>query len=397
MLIGTRRSLLGSRFVDDLYSKRIQEFSDNLVAHWPLDDRAGAVAIDRTGRNNGDITGTTLGQSGIGDGLKSQYFDGTNDFIDISAIASNLILNGGFETVGGGGGDDVHANWTEHKSDGAIANETGTKHTGSDALKLTAGAGKDTYDDQNVTVVAGSTNKIRLWVYGDGSDEGQYNIYDNTNTADIVALTGIGETAAAWAMVDIPFDAPATCTSVRVRLQCPDASGGVVYFDTVSVRRTDIPTFDPHEGSLIVWAEIASAVWTDSTERFIVYVSDPSAKERLMIYKTTVNGQVSYAYEGNDVIKAVAVASGSPLGWTAYGLTWSLSGDKFIAYYNGAQTGSTQTGLGTWNGILGTASTVIGAKFTTPADVAQGNLAHGQLYNTPHSVNVMAYLMRRPS
>ena len=43
--------------------------------------------------------------------------------------------------------------------------------------------------------------------------------------------------------------------------RCPQTNTGIAYFDTVSLRRIDIPTFDPHEGSLIGWMKIPD--WTD--------------------------------------------------------------------------------------------------------------------------------------
>ncbi len=255
MLIGNRRSLLGGRFIDDLYSKRIQEFSANLVAHWDLNDRSGSVALDKSGNgNDGVITGATLGQPGIGDGLTSMFFDGTNDFIDISAIASNMISNGGFETAGGGG-LDIWADWDETVSDGALANEGTLFHTGADACKITTGAGKTTGIKQDITVIPGATYRWREWTRGDGTYDGRYAVYDLSNSAYIVNYAGTGVTGTSYAMVDVEFTAPAGCVLIRVLLRCGTTAGAVCYFDTTSLRRTENTPFDPHEVSLIVRAK----------------------------------------------------------------------------------------------------------------------------------------------
>ena len=45
--------------------------------------------------------------------------------------ATNLVLNPGFETAGGGGAD-IWANWTEAAGSGTLANATSGMHNGAD-------------------------------------------------------------------------------------------------------------------------------------------------------------------------------------------------------------------------------------------------------------------------
>jgi hypothetical protein len=303
------------------------------------------------------------------------------------------MLNGGFETAGGGGAD-IWANWVEVVGDGALANEAVTIHTGADAAKFTAGAGVNTYVQQNSTVVPGATYKYRCWTRGDGTHDGEYSIYDVSNSGDIVTRTGTGVTGAAYAMVDVEFTAPAGCTSARLRLYCPDTDTKIAYFDTVSLRRTDVPTLDPHEGSYIGWVKADGAgVWTDATLRAFALIQ-ASIDDYIQVRKSTVNNTINYIYSANGVVEVLSKVYSS-LPWFPVGFTWSLSGDVVAAYINDEQVGTAGT-LGTWVGNLITTNVTIGSVGQVPTAVHHGNLAHAQLYNTPLSADEMAYLMSLP-
>ena len=91
----------------------------------------------------------------------------------------------------------------------------------------------------------------------------------------------------------------------------------------------------------------------------------------------TGNAQVNIAWDAGSTVKAVTDASlASTLNWFQIGLTVDKTGDKVIAYINGAQVGSTQTGLGTWAGALAATLCNIGAAATTPTAVWSGLIAH---------------------
>ena len=147
----------------------------------------------------------------------------------------NLLSNPGFETAGGGG-DDVHASWTETKGDGAIANETTNVYEGADAVKLTAGGTANTNDAQAVTTIAGKKYRLRFWSKDDGTNAGRYGIYDVTNGADIVAIVATAK-AAVFAATTVAFTAPAGCVSVRIDLWCPAVDTKIAYFDACKVTR----------------------------------------------------------------------------------------------------------------------------------------------------------------
>ena len=379
---------------NDRYSKRIAEFAgSSLVAHWPLNELSGTTAYDISGNgNHGAITGTTLGQPGIGDGLYSQSFDGSTSYIDISAIASNLVTNGGFETAGAGGAD-IWANWVETASDGAVANETTLIHTGADAAKLTAGSTKSTRTTSAVTVIPGSTYRYRFWTRGDGTYQGRYAIWNGSLGEWLTAETATGVTGETYTMVDVEFTIPALTTSLSMGLYCPDTDGGVAYFDTVSLRRTDIPTFDPHEGTILTWAKVPD--WTDGIISWPVYLGVDAFENAIAISKRDTNNAIQFDYFAKTT-ETISKTSVSETGFMALGMSWSLSGDAVKGYYNGVQEGSTQTGLGVFSGQLASNRTLLGARTSTPTQPFTGNEAHAQIYNKALSADEIAYLSRLP-
>ena len=59
-------------------------FGANIVQYLTLGDLTGAVAVDESGNGlNGAYTAVTLGQTGIGDGYKSAYFDGVSSTVNL--------------------------------------------------------------------------------------------------------------------------------------------------------------------------------------------------------------------------------------------------------------------------------------------------------------------------
>jgi hypothetical protein len=163
--------------------------------------------------------------------------DGRVEFISIDSAATasaELLSNPGFETAGGGGAD-IWANWTESAGDGALANETSAKHSGSDAAKVTAGASLNTYVKQAGTVTAGNRYKVDFWTRGDGTYGGRFLVYDATAGADIIALRPTDNNSTTYGRKWVYFHAPVGCSSVEVYLYCPGTNTGIAYFDDVSL------------------------------------------------------------------------------------------------------------------------------------------------------------------
>jgi hypothetical protein len=65
------------------------------------------------------------------------------------------------------------------------------------------------------------------------------------------------------------------------------------------------------------------------------------------------------------------------------GLTWDLTADEVRAFYNGSQTGSTQTGLGTWVGAPTAVYVGVGALVNFPWSGYAGHVAFWNSAKTP--------------
>jgi len=165
----------------------------------------------------------------------------TNGDFEAVSDGTDLALNGGFETAGGGD-SDIWADWFESASDGALANtqEGAEVHGGEDAAKITAGPTKDTYVVQNITVVPGTTIKWSFWTRGDGTNAGRYALYDNSNSEDIVPCTSTEVTGTTYTEVTSTVNIPTGCTSLIFYFYCPDADGGIAYFDDFTFKQQDV-------------------------------------------------------------------------------------------------------------------------------------------------------------
>lgn len=199
------------------------------------------------------------------------------------------VLNGGFETAGGGGAD-IWANWQENALDGVIADETVFVHSGGHACKMTAGPGVDGYNLETLTVVPNTVQQVAFWTRGDGTRDGRWGIYDVTNGAWILNRgsnhTGVPGTT--YAQVLYPLTVPAGCTSIFLMLAYPAVNGGIAYFDDVSVRMSGavvarpcglyaVEIFGGSATSSVAFYDATSATGTPMFEADV-----PAAKTRLI-------------------------------------------------------------------------------------------------------------------
>jgi hypothetical protein len=152
--------------------------------------------------------------------------------------------------------------------------------------------------------------------------------------------------------------------------------------------------FNNQNGTIIIWPKITAAVWGDSTvRRFFNIEADGS--NRISASKLTAANQFSMTYLAGGVSKTVTVTTSGPTIFFSCALTWDVINNAVKVYFNGIQSGITQTGLGTWAGALAATLTVIGATSTVPAVVMSGSLAHAILLNrTATAAEIkMAYQM----
>jgi hypothetical protein len=130
------------------------------------------------------------------------------------------------------------------------------------------------------------------------------------------------------------------------------------------------------------WAKVSAAGdWTDSQIRFITRIRTDGNNE-FRVFKTATTNQltVELTMGGND--STVNIDTGGPTGWFHVAATWDRATDEYKVFFNGIQSGSTQTGIGQWTGSLSSTDCAIGAASTVPNSGWNGNIAHVAAWNT---------------
>lgn len=171
------------------------------------------------------------------------YVDRCYVDIDGGSISDTpLLTNGDFETYTGtqdGGADGTFSGWTlSGTGSGDIAEPTATIFgSGTNAVKMTRG-NDGCLLFQNATVTPGSVYRLQLYCRGDGTADGRVNIYDYTNSADIMAVAATGVTGTSYTVKNYMFTAPADCVTARVYLYTNAA--GSCYWDHVTLREVTV-------------------------------------------------------------------------------------------------------------------------------------------------------------
>jgi hypothetical protein len=172
---------------------------------------------------------------------------------------------------------------------------------------------------------------------------------------------------------------------------CPLFDGANDYLDIYSL--TLRAAFPGAEGTLLLWFKVANAgVWADSTNRRIVGIVAGNANNRVLVTKTSTNGRLAFAYSAGGTHETLNDDGHSETTWLPLALTWSKTADQFKVFISGSQVGSTQTGLGTWDGTLVEDDTLIGAAAKTPTTVFNGYIAHVALFGSALSPGAIADL-----
>ena len=139
--------------------------------------------------------------------------------------------------------------------------------------------------------------------------------------------------------------------------------------------------FNGAEGTLMVWAKVANAgVWTDGAERRIVSLGTSGEGNVIYIRKQAGNNQL-LVNRNDDVTDKFVIVAISQTTWFPVTITWSVADDQVKVYVNGAQSGSTQTGLSAFTGAIVNTRCNVGATTTVPAQVWFGNIQHVALGN----------------
>jgi hypothetical protein len=165
----------------------------------------------------------------------------------LQADISNLILNPGFETAGGGGADV----WTQWAEQDGPTDEGINVHGGAHAAEMqkTEGGGTDPRVSQYATVIPGHRYRLTFWGRGDGATGAslRLGVYDGTNALWITteaygdgARIPTGQTSATFTEFRYGFVAPAGCVSVAVEFGVWGEVGvSTVYVDDVTLLDLD--------------------------------------------------------------------------------------------------------------------------------------------------------------
>ena len=130
------------------------------------------------------------------------------------------------------------------------------------------------------------------------------------------------------------------------------------------------PDFNESAGSVIVYGKVDNVgVWSDGTERALALLY-ADGNNWVGLHKITT-GSLRWVYKAGGIVKQITKTV-TTTGYFHIAITWDSASDEVIAYYNGSQEGSIQTGLGTWVGSLNASITVLGAN-----NVSAGNPWHG--------------------
>jgi hypothetical protein len=156
-------------------------------------------------------------------------------------------------------------------------------------------------------------------------------------------------------------------------------SGG--YVDLYSASLNTL--WDGAENGFIIRAKVANVgVWTDlaSHRSFKLqgFDADNSTTIRILTDGSLVWrrwGDGGTVGAGNGTSTAVNTSGHTDTGWMTLGLSCSEAADTYKAFKNGAQEGTTQTGLGVYTGPLDSAECVIGATSTAGNDGWNGWLS----------------------
>ena len=152
--------------------------------------------------------------------------------------------------------------------------------------------------------------------------------------------------------------------------------------DFVNIYSSELAAvFDGAKGTVEVWVRITdAAVWADATVRYFIRLG-ADANNHINIRRTATNNTLGFQYVAggtSDVVTDSSLAASTD--WFLVALTWDSVADELKAYINGAQVGSTQTGLGAWAGSLASNLCVLGAISTAGANGHKGLLQHAPVW-----------------
>lgn len=150
--------------------------------------------------------------------------------------------------------------------------------------------------------------------------------------------------------------------------------------------------FDPTKGTLFAFIKVPNVGVWNAAAQFITILRATSTYQ-IYFYKKVGGSGLTIQYQAGGPPQFVPIATNT-LNWFMVGITWDKVADEVKVYFNGPQTGSTQTGMGVWSGDLSSTETVIGAENTTPDLGFEGDVAHVAVFDKALSAGQMLKLAR---
>ena len=139
--------------------------------------------------------------------------------------------------------------------------------------------------------------------------------------------------------------------------------------------------FDGNEGSISVWCKVYnSGVWTDGLDGVVFQLTN-GAGDFILATKSSLNNSFYLNRRIGGVTDSKTISGMTRTDWFHVAITWSVTADEAIFYYDGAQYGSVETGLATWVSALNSAYCLIGAETKAPIKILNGWPGHAALFD----------------
>jgi hypothetical protein len=160
--------------------------------------------------------------------------------------------------------------------------------------------------------------------------------------------------------------------------------------DNVGIYSTSLASaFNGNSVSIIFWFKTAN--WMDGNSRYVLSLGqDANNRYRFNKEASTFAHYFYLNAISGGVSKAVLPIVGD--GWLMGAATRGEIADEVKFYLDGAQSGSTQSGLGVYSGSLTNTYTVIGAALASGGSYWHGSIAHVAIWDTPLSAPQIADL-----
>jgi hypothetical protein len=283
----------------------------------------------------------------------------------------------------------VDAIVSDAANDLLIGNNPATTQTFDGSMGWLRLSDNDRYDGLNetgftaparTTIPTVDANTVALWPMNEGYGTVAGDIGANNNDGTITdgdwGAYPAADNAEGTAARDGAYTG-VTLGQVQAPFTCP-LFDGVNDYNLIGTASL-VSAFNGAEGTLNAWFKITTSVWEDGASHYIAHVYS-NGNNWYALYKHPTNNRVVMYRKAGGTESLVLDTVARTENWHMITITWSETSDAVKAYFDGAQAGSTQTGLGTWSGSLNASQTFIGSGYDTTV-VMDGYLAHAAIFD----------------